>query len=178
MTQLDLGHADLKTALDMIPLDSRGWRSAPERWSANEIVDHLAVVERRIAKLMSTQLAAAVEKGLGRETDDSSVMGMMRMDRLLDRRRPITSSEASQPRGGVDANTAWADFEAANASIRGVVLAADGMALGEITVPHPVLGPLNLYQWVLFVGGHESRHAIQVREIAQAVVGRDREPPK
>jgi len=175
LAQLDLSHAELKTAVDLIPLGERGWRSAPERWSAAEIVDHLAVVERRIAKLMSTQLAAAVEQGLGRETDHSSVMSMMRMDRLLDRRRPITSSETSQPRRGVDANTAWADFVAANASIRGFVVAADGMALGEITVPHPVLGPLNLYQWVLFVGGHESRHAIQVREIGQALNGRDRQ---
>jgi hypothetical protein len=49
------------------------------------------------------------------------------------------------------------------------------MALGDITVPHPVLGPLNLYQWVLFVGGHESRHAIQIREIAQALSGRVRQ---
>jgi hypothetical protein len=175
VAQLDLSHADLKTAVDMIPLSERGWRPAPGRWSAAEIVDHLALVEKRIAKLMSAQIAAAREAGLRQESDDSSVMGMMRMDRLLDRRRPLTSSEASQPREGVDANTAWTDFETANLSIREAVAAGDGMALGDITVPHPVLGPLNLYQWVLFVGGHESRHAIQIREIAQALSGRVRQ---
>ena len=32
--------------------------------------------------------------------------------------------------------------------------------------PHPVLGPINIYQWALFVGSHEARHALQIREIA------------
>jgi hypothetical protein len=29
-----------------------------------------------------------------------------------------------------------------------------------------VLGEINLYQWILFVGSHEVRHTAQVREIA------------
>jgi len=31
---------------------------------------------------------------------------------------------------------------------------------------HPVLGPINMYQWVLFNGSHEARHTLQIREIA------------
>jgi len=38
--------------------------------------------------------------------------------------------------------------------------------LSEVVQPHPVLGPINLYQWALFVGSHETRHTGQVREIA------------
>ena len=34
---------------------------------------------------------------------------------------------------------------------------------------HPVLGPLNIYQWVLFNGSHEARHTLQVREIGSAL---------
>jgi hypothetical protein len=30
-----------------------------------------------------------------------------------------------------------------------------------------VLGPINLYQWMLFVGSHEMRHTAQVIEIAE-----------
>ena len=42
---------------------------------------------------------------------------------------------------------------------------ADGLALGDVVHPHPVLGPINLYQWIAFVGGHEARHAVQVMEL-------------
>jgi hypothetical protein len=44
--------------------------------------------------------------------------------------------------------------------------------LGELTQKHPVLGTLNLYQWVLFVAAHEARHTAQIREIVQAVAER------
>jgi hypothetical protein len=38
-----------------------------------------------------------------------------------------------------------------------------------VVVPHPALGDQNLYQWIAFVGAHESRHAAQIREIAAAL---------
>jgi hypothetical protein len=46
----------------------------------------------------------------------------------------------------------------------------DGLALGRVTRAHPTLGPLNRYQWVLFVGQHEARHAAQLQDIARQLV--------
>jgi hypothetical protein len=53
----------------------------------------------------------------------------------------------------------------------GVVLAwlfarADGYDLGTVTIPHPLLGPLTLYQWLVMVVHHEARHTEQVAEVA------------
>jgi hypothetical protein len=31
--------------------------------------------------------------------------------------------------------------------------------------PHPALGPINAYQWLLVMGGHESRHRRQINGI-------------
>ncbi len=44
---------------------------------------------------------------------------------------------------------------------------ADGLALGNFSYPHPMFGPLDLYQWLVFVGLHESRHACQIRELGE-----------
>jgi hypothetical protein len=60
-------------------------------------------------------------------------------------------------------------LEQTRAALRAAALAGDGLALGEVIQPHLVLGPINLYQWLLFVGGHEVRHTAQVREIAAAL---------
>jgi hypothetical protein len=38
-----------------------------------------------------------------------------------------------------------------------------------MTRKHPVLGPIDLYQWILFVAVHEARHTAQIREIAAAL---------
>jgi hypothetical protein len=35
--------------------------------------------------------------------------------------------------------------------------------------PHPLVGMLNLYQWILFVGQHEGRHSEQIRDIGRSL---------
>jgi hypothetical protein len=34
-----------------------------------------------------------------------------------------------------------------------------------------VLGVIDAYQWFIFVGSHEARHASQIREIGAALTG-------
>jgi hypothetical protein len=46
----------------------------------------------------------------------------------------------------------------------------DGVALSDVSAPHPALGPLNGYQWFLFLAAHEGRHTAQIREITAAIV--------
>ncbi len=42
-----------------------------------------------------------------------------------------------------------------------------GRALEQLTAPHPLVGELNFYQWLLVLGQHEERHTIQIRETAR-----------
>ena len=49
----------------------------------------------------------------------------------------------------------------------------NGLAIGQIELPHPRFGLLNAYQWVLFLGAHERRHTAQIREIVETL-GRHR----
>jgi hypothetical protein len=69
----------------------------------------------------------------------------------------------------MDAAEAWRVLEEVRQGLRESLLAADGLALGEIVRPHPLLGEAILYQWIAFVGAHEARHTAQVREIGQAL---------
>jgi hypothetical protein len=50
--------------------------------------------------------------------------------------------------------------------LRRAILTGDGLALGTLTHPHPIFGPLTLYQWIATTAGHEGRHTAQIREIA------------
>ena len=52
--------------------------------------------------------------------------------------------------------------------LRAALADADGLALGMITHVHPVLGEIDLYQWILFVGQHEARHVAQITEVVSA----------
>jgi hypothetical protein len=68
---------------------------------------------------------------------------------------------------GLDADAAWAALERATMEVRASIAEGDGLALSTITHPHPLFGPLTLYDWIAFVGAHEARHAAQIRECVE-----------
>jgi hypothetical protein len=156
----------LRDAVDGVPASLRDTKPAAERWSVAEVLEHLANVNAAIGRLIAKQIAKAREAGLGPEQDISSVVWSLDVSRALDRTDVRVSPERNRPTQGLTADAAWQALEAADSSIRDAVVAADGLALGEVTFPHLYLGTLNLYQWVAFAAAHEFRHAAQVREIA------------
>jgi len=165
LQHLDKQHERLRRAVEDVPRDRRETKPQPERWSVAEVLEHLSIVETRIGRVFTAKLTEARAAGLGRERDASPVVGTIDMDRVLDRTRRITAAEAALPSGKLDADAAWAELERARDALCSSVRDADGLALGDVVHPHPVLGPINLYQWIAFVGGHEARHAAQVMEL-------------
>ena len=157
---------DCRAAVASVPEASRTARPMPDRWSVAEVLEHLAMVEETIMKASARQLAAAREAGLGRETETSSVGHLLPPARVANREAPLIAPERLRPKG-LDAVAAWVAIENVRARFREFVTSCDGWALEQVSFPHPVLGPLNLYQWFLFAAGHQTRHAAQIREIAQ-----------
>lgn len=156
---------DLRAAVDAVPAERRGDRPAADRWSVAEVLEHLALVENSVLKACSRQLAAAREAGLPPESETSSVISLLPPQRVANRDFLIAAPERLRPTG-IDASDAWAQIESTRARLEDFVRSCDGLALGQVSFPHPALGNLNLYQWLLFAAGHHTRHAAQIREIA------------
>jgi quinol monooxygenase YgiN len=169
LDHLDVHRASLRAAVESVPIDSRDRRPAEDRWSVAEILEHLGIVETRIAGVIEQQVETGRATGLPVETETASVLPSLDVSNLLDRSVRRVSGDASLPTGQLDAVAAWTTLEQARLKLRQVVIAADGLALGNLSAPHPRLGSLNLYQWLIFLGGHEGRHALQIREVGEAL---------
>lgn len=163
---LDATRSELGRAMEAISPPRREERPAPDRWSVAEVLDHLTLVESRISRVMSSKIGAAKAEGLGPEIETSSILDSINRARITDRSRRVTAPEPINPKSQCNSASAWSALQQSRAELRAVVLAADGLALGEVMHPHPVLGVINLYQWIVFVGSHEARHTDQIREIA------------
>ena len=88
---------------------------------------------------------------------------------VLDQSTKLNAPDPIQPTG-LGADAAWAAIERSGSAMRDAVMAADGLALGSVSWPHPRFGPLTAYQWIAFSGAHQARHAAQIREIAETFV--------
>ena len=131
-----------------------------------EVIEHLSIVENRTAQMAKMQIESGRSRGLGPDAGEASVLDSFDAVRAVDRSRHIVTSEANQPTQGLNAEAAWAALLTARDAVRTSVLGGDGLALGDLVVPHSVLGHLNLYHWIAFIGAHELRHAEQIGEIA------------
>ena len=163
---LETSRAALKRAVAAVPSELRGRRPAAERWSVAEVLGHLALVEGQITRLLKTKIEAALANGLGPEHEASAVLPTVDVARLLDRGRRLEASPSARPSADLDAERAMSELAARREALCGLLTGVDGLALGDIVIPNPVLGPLNVYQWAVFVGGHEGRHTAQIEEIA------------
>lgn len=168
LDELTHRRAELREAVDTIAPELRDRRPAPDRWSVAEVLEHLAIVETRVVDRLAAKLAEARAAGIHAETDTTPVMPTVDMARLLDRSRAVTAPEVLHPRG-LTADAAWAALEQSRHRFRQTLDSGDGLALGTLTMQHPALGQLTLYQWIGSMAGHEARHAAQIREIGAAL---------
>jgi DinB family protein len=169
---LDAQRAVLRAAFDEVPPDVRHQPPAPGRWSPVAIVEHLAIVNGRIAYLLRTNVAKGRENGLGAETSGDPILPSLAVEHVIARTVRVAAPEMLHP-SGLDATAAWEALERSTVALREAVAAGDGLALSTLAQPHPLLGPLSLYHWIAFAGAHEARHAAQIRE---CITSPDREP--
>jgi hypothetical protein len=146
----------------------QSFRPAPEKWSVAEVVEHLSIVERRVAHLLGSLVEKAEAAGQTRDASAPfapvSVAGFVETTRA----RKLNAPENISPTGAAlaDSLTSLRDSRAALQALRPRVERVDGHAT---LFPHPAWGPINLYQWLLFVGAHEARHLAQINALKKTM---------
>ena len=164
LTFLDRHHRELRQALDAVPADRRERHPEAGRWSVANVVEHLGIVETNVTRVLTARTGEARLKGLG-PAHATPVVDDAEVARYLDRERRLTSGDASQPKSGLALDAAWSRLDAARQLTKGLVHDVDGLDVSAVVFPHAALGTLNFYQWIAFLGGHESRHRLQIQEI-------------
>jgi hypothetical protein len=156
------------TAVARVPPPLRD--RAPETgWSVAQVLEHLHIVECGVTRLFVRRLERARVEGLAPETETGSLLGSLDRLDLVGRSDPLPSPELVRPGGSLSAGTAIDALADSRRALRAALEAGDGFALGQVSAPHALFGPLTLYEWLLFLGQHEARHAVQIGNIGRRV---------
>lgn len=168
---LDTQRTYVLGAASAIPPERWTVRPAPDRWSITEVYWHLQRVETGVAKLIRKRATEARAQGHPMEDAEDSQLGALDGRSITDRSRRLQAPPQITPTEMPTPESVQQQLNESREMLRAAVAEADGLALGSITHPHPVLGEIDLYQWILFVGQHEQRHAEQITEAVKAVSG-------
>src|SRR5262249_37665287 len=113
---LDSQRDVLRTAFHAVPPELRDQAPAG-RWSAAAVVEHLAILQPRLAGILSTKIAEARAAGVGPETSFEPLLPTFDLDRVVDRTTRATAPETGQPKG-LAAADAWEALERGTPLIR------------------------------------------------------------
>jgi hypothetical protein len=162
----DAQRTALLDAVAAVPDALRDRRPEPEAWSVAEVLEHLHLTEQGIAWLVSWHVEEARAAGAPLEEETGSLLGSLDAFRIPERTVPVASPGIVRPRGRLTAAQAVSALAESRRALVAAAEAGDGLALDTVTYAHAILGALSMYQWLLFVGQHEARHAAQIRAIA------------
>ncbi|MCC6245583.1 MAG: DinB family protein [Gemmatimonadaceae bacterium] len=169
---LEHSHGSLVDAILALPADVRDAPAPDGRWSVAEHVEHLAIVEDGTGRLISKLIKGLADAGATEAADASdneTIASSMERYQVWTTNRPIVAPDFVRPRGTVSATDALAQLSTARARVVDAFRRASGLALGSITAPHPVLGPLTVYQWGVFLAQHEQRHLTQIHRLVAEI---------
>lgn len=143
------------------------FKPAPDRWSISENLSHLNKVERGLPKLYPILLQKLEAEGWKPETDGSMLNSLDHAE-LDVATRKVQAPERVQPQADLSKDELIAALQQSRQAIVDAVAQAPEYDLSGVTWPHPALGDINFYQWVLFIGKHEQRHLRQIEEIKKS----------
>jgi hypothetical protein len=144
-------------------------RAVPERWSVAEILEHLSITEDGMGRLISTLAKQLRNEGAPQETETSSILGVLDGEATEYQTRKLVAPERIRPTGAMSAHDALEKLQVARARLLDAVHAANGLDFSKASFPHPFLGALNGYQWLVFICRHEMRHLKQMKETVNSL---------
>ena len=159
---------DLIKLVDTTPREALIVAAPTGQWNGAQLIEHLGMVEGSIAKLLEGLFAKALADGLPMDTETSSIIPTLDKFALSDRNvAKIDAPERVRPSAAPDLDAAWASLLRARGRTLAAVATVDGRDLTKVSAPHPhpAIGVLNGYQWILLIGQHEERHRRQMLDL-------------
>jgi uncharacterized damage-inducible protein DinB len=137
------------------------FRAAPDRWTVAECVEHIVTVEGRILGRIQQGLEQGPEpaKRSAMEGQDDALVA-----NVAGRVTRLQAPEALVPTGRWPDEQLLQEFEAARRQSREFA-AGTAADLRRYFAKHPVMGELDLYQWLLLIAAHCERHRAQSEEV-------------
>jgi len=169
MTFVEEKRRELLQSFEGVDGDRLCRRAAPDRWSVAEILEHLRMVESGVARLITKRVGQAKVAGLGEEKSTAPVLPSFDRYSAILEQAVMQSPATVQPRANIDISDAVEGLESSREALRAAVVSATGLSLGEIKHTHQILGELDLYQWLIFVGHHEGRHKKQIERTLKSI---------
>ena len=135
------------------------------KWDVAKVVEHLAKVESGMMSISMRLLTAAKDQGLKFGGVRLSPEFVEKFEEILEEGQKLEAPGVVQPEGGKEISASLEAMEANRQQLNMLRPMFEEYEGTKMTFPHPVFGGLTAIDWLVLVGGHESRHTDQIERI-------------
>jgi hypothetical protein len=135
------------------------FKPAADRWSIAQIVEHLAITE----EIVQTILQKLDQAPAPPPDRDVKKIDALILAKVPDRSSKVQAPPPLVPTGRWTHEIALEHF--LDSRRQTTAFLETGTDLRGHVIDHPVLGPLDGYEWVLTVAAHTERHTKQILEV-------------
>ena len=138
-------------------------KMAPDKWSPAEILSHLLQVEEMIDSILQRMIERAERKN---EIPSEPPPGDIPVAGEIDKAKPgflsVPAFRGTEPKPGMDRDGMLQSLAVAHEKTKKHLAFAGSHDLRNLLFPHPLLGRLNFYEWLVFLAVHEEVHAGEI----------------
>jgi hypothetical protein len=160
---MDESYAQTIAAVEKLSDAQWSFKSAPEKWSIAECVEHIMLAEGTLFAQMEKALAAEVRADWAEKTKGKTDF----IERVMVKRQgKAQAPESIVPSGKLKRAELMAKLKEARARTRKFTTDTKADLHAHTTDhPFPVFNTLSAYQWLVYIPLHNFRHNQQIEEV-------------
>lgn len=139
-----------------------------EKWSIQQIVEHVAMVEFGTSRICGRLVEGA--RADAKPSDGSFSLTPNFLGRAAEiAMLKVEAPERVQPTGRVKIDGAFEMMAQNRTALAALRSDLEQFDLSGHTFPHPFFGPLTAAEWLAMAGMHEQRHTKQIEKVLEKV---------
>ncbi len=149
----------LEESVRRFPEELRTKKPEPEVWSLEKIVEHVAIVEEVTVRLLTSLIAKAKPRTV-------AAIEPIRIPDVADYApsAQVRTTARFEPTGTVTLEESRRRIRLTHEKFDEMRQRIEAIDPASVRFPHPILGPLDIGQWLVFIAEHRIRHARQIDE--------------
>jgi hypothetical protein len=162
----EAAHARFVAAVSNLTEAQLHFRPGADRWTIAENAEHISIVNDGFLRITHKLLKQAEAAGKPARTELN--LGHTLLDEEGNQRGPFAAPERVRPHGTAALDASLAKLRETLDGFAAIQARIEATDLTDEKFPHPAVGDLNAYQWMILLSEHNDSHRLQIEGIKAA----------
>jgi uncharacterized damage-inducible protein DinB len=139
-----------------------------EKWTAANLVEHIALVENGITRISAKLLAEAQAAG-EKASGEAKISEEFLQKASWGRTQKFEAPERTHPTGNLTIAESLAKLDENRPKLEELRPLFETVECSDFKFPHPAFGDMSAHEWLALTGGHELRHIAQIKNLLRQI---------